>query len=127
MNYKLAIATSGIMQIAEHVRRKLDFAYVFANEVIVEKGILTGEIYGSLIKFKGKVEVIRNLCEGLGISIKECAAVGDGANDVLLLQEVGIGFAFNAKESLLKAAEEIPSIIVIPERDLSVILGYLKI
>jgi phosphoserine phosphatase len=127
MNYKLAIATSGLMHIAEHVRRKLDFDFAFANELVVEEGILTGEIFGSLIEVKGKVEVIRKLCESMGISIKECAAVGDGANDVLLLQEVGVGFAFNAKEALLKAAEETPSIIVIPERDLSIILGHLKI
>lgn len=114
--YKLATIT-GNFEIITNRLKDLDIDYIFCNQLHDEDGKLTGEISGPLIVEGSKGEVLQELMDQEGLKAAECAAVGDGANDIPMLEKVGLSIAFNAKPALKEVAD-----VVVEGKDLREIL-----
>lgn len=114
--YKLATIT-GNFEIITNRLKDLDIDYIFCNQLHDEDGKLTGEISGPLIVEGSKGEVLQELMDQEGLTAAECAAVGDGANDIPMLEKAGLSIAFNAKPALKEVAD-----IVVEGKDLREIL-----
>jgi phosphoserine phosphatase len=105
MGYKIALISGGFTYFTDILKKELGFDYTFANQLEIEDGILTGEIKGKVIDAKAKGEIVHQLAELEKISPDSIVAVGDGANDCLMIQNAGLGVAFNAKEILKKVSD----------------------
>ncbi len=105
MGYKIALISGGFTYFTDVLKERLGFDYTFANELEIKDGRLTGEIKGEIIDAKAKGEIVNRLAELEGISPDNIVAVGDGANDCLMIQNAGLGVAFNAKEVLKKVSD----------------------
>ena len=99
--YKTAIVSSGFSYFTNRLKEELGFDYAFGNELEIKDGKLTGNIKGRIINARVKAEIIEELARIEGISREDIVAVGDGANDTLMIKNAGLGVAFNAK-SILK-------------------------
>ena len=95
--YKTAILSGGFTYFGEYLKRRFGFDYVYANELEVENGRLTGRYAGEIVDGRRKAELLRLLCQFEGINIAQSVAVGDGANDLPMLNLAGLGIAFHAK------------------------------
>lgn len=96
--YKTAILSGGFTYFGEYLKRKFGFDYVYANELEVgEDGKLTGRYLGDVVNGRRKKELLRLLAQVENINIAQTIAVGDGANDLPMLSEAGLGIAFHAK------------------------------
>ncbi len=105
MGFKLALISGGFKFFAERLKAQLGFDYAFANDLEMKDGKLTGKVKGSIIDAQGKGRIVQALAEKEGISREEIVAVGDGANDAIMLENSGLGIAFNAGELLKKVAD----------------------
>ncbi len=105
MGYKIALITGGFQVFADNVRERLGLDYAFANRLEIKNGKLTGEVEGDVIDMEGKASILKEIAEREGIPLESVVAVGDGANDRLMLETAGLGIAFNAKEILKGPAE----------------------
>jgi phosphoserine phosphatase len=114
--YKIATITGSFEIIANRMKEDLGLDYAFSNVLHEENGKLTGEVSGPLVT-GSKAEVLKEIMEMEKIKAEESAAVGDGANDVSMLEEAGLGIAFNAKPVLKEKAD-----VVVEKRDLKELL-----
>ncbi|WP_048190029.1 phosphoserine phosphatase SerB [Methanobacterium sp. SMA-27] len=114
--YKIATITGSFEIIANRMKDDLGLDYAFSNVLHEKEGKLTGEVSGPLVK-GSKAEVLKEIMEMEKIKAEESAAVGDGANDVSMLEEAGLGIAFNAKPVLKEKAD-----VVVEKRDLREVL-----
>ncbi|HEX7445461.1 MAG TPA: phosphoserine phosphatase SerB [Methanothrix sp.] len=105
VGYKIALISGGFTYFTDVLKERLGFDYTFANELVIEDGILTGEIKGEIIDAEAKGRIIYSLAELEKISPDNIVAVGDGANDCLMIKNAGLGVAFNAKEVLKKVSD----------------------
>lgn len=96
--YKTAILSGGFTYFGNYLKQKYGFDYVYANELeIGPDGKLTGRYVGDIVDGKRKKELLRLLAQVENINIAQTIAVGDGANDLPMLSEAGLGIAFHAK------------------------------
>ncbi|RLI91620.1 MAG: phosphoserine phosphatase SerB [Candidatus Altiarchaeales archaeon] len=105
MGYKLALISGGFTFFTDALKERLGFDYAFANKLVIKDGKLTGEIEGEIIDSKKKAEILEEIAKKENISKDEIVAIGDGANDRIMLENAGLGIAFNAKEILKKVAD----------------------
>ena len=105
MGFKLALISGGFKFFTDHLKDHLGFDYTFANDLEVKDGVLTGKIKGRIIDREAKGAIVRDLAKKEGLSREEVVAVGDGANDEIMLKNAGFGIAFNASELLKKVAD----------------------
>lgn len=101
----VGLVSGGFTPIVERLAKSLDIAYFSANQLEVKGGFLTGKLVGQIISPEVKKETLEKWREELKLPRERTIAIGDGANDLLMLQSAGIGIAFCAKEVLKK---EIP-------------------
>ena len=80
--------------------------YVYANELDIDDGIVTGKVSGTIVDGARKAELLRQLAREEGIDLQQVIAVGDGANDLPMLSIAGLGIAFRAKPLVKKTAEQ---------------------
>ncbi len=111
IGYRTALISGGFTYFAQYLQKKLGVDYVFANELEIRDGKLTGEIVGEIMDAEQKASVLRQLAAKEGINLKQVIAVGDGANDLLMLQEAGLGIAFRAKPIVKQSAQHALSIV----------------
>ena len=97
VGYKTAILSGGFTYFGNYLRQKYGFDYVYANELEIEDGKLTGRYAGEVVDGRRKAELLRLLCQFEEINIAQSVAVGDGANDLPMLNLAGLGIAFHAK------------------------------
>ncbi len=97
VGYKTAILSGGFTYFGNYLKQKYGFDYVYANELEVEEGRLTGRHVGEIVDGRRKAELLRLLCQVENINIAQSIAVGDGANDLPMLALAGFGIAFHAK------------------------------
>ncbi|KAK6353380.1 hypothetical protein TWF696_005346 [Orbilia brochopaga] len=99
MGCKLAVLSGGFQPLADWVKEQLGLDYAFANrlEVTEDGQTLTGELVGPIVDAKRKAELLSALAETEGINMSQTIAIGDGANDLLMMKSAGLGIAFNAK------------------------------
>ena len=96
--YKTAILSGGFTYFGNYLKQKYNFDYMYANELEVgPDGKLTGRYVGDIVDGQRKKELLRLLAQVENINIAQTIAVGDGANDLPMLSEAGLGIAFHAK------------------------------
>lgn len=105
MGFKLALISGGFRFFADRLRQQLGLDYTFANDLEIKDGILTGSVKGPIIDREAKGNIVKELAEKEGLTREEIVAVGDGANDEIMLKNSGLGIAFNASELLQKVAD----------------------
>ncbi|MBO7236033.1 MAG: phosphoserine phosphatase SerB, partial [Alistipes sp.] len=106
VGYKTAILSGGFMYFGNYLKRRFGFDYVYANDLEVEDGKLTGNYKGEIVDGTRKAELLRLLCQFENIDIQQSVAVGDGANDLLMLNSAGLGIAFHAKPKVRANARQ---------------------
>ena len=104
LGYKTAILSGGFTYFGEVLQRKLGIDYVFANELEIGEGRLTGRVLPPVVDGARKAELLRSIADREGISLKQTIAVGDGANDLAMLDAAGMGIAFHAKPLVRESA-----------------------
>lgn len=102
LGYKTAILSGGFTYFGRYLQRKLGIDYVFANELEIVDGKVTGNVTGQVVDGARKAQLLRELAEQENIRLEQVVAVGDGANDLPMLGIAGLGIAFRAKP-LVKA------------------------
>ena len=105
VGYKTALISGGFTYFTDILKERLGFDYTFANVLEIRGGVLTGEIEGEIIDGAAKGRIVNDLAGLEGITSDGVVAVGDGANDCLMIQNAGLGVAFNAKEILKKVSD----------------------
>ncbi len=106
LGYKTAILSGGFTYFAKHLQARLGMDYVYANELDIAQGVVTGKIQGEIVDGARKAQLLRQLADDLGIDLQQVIAVGDGANDLPMLSIAGLGIAFRAKPLVQKSAEQ---------------------
>ena len=117
--FDVAIISGSFDIIADTIKGKLDVDNIFTNSLVEEDGILTGEVTGPLVS-GSKLDVLSKLIEEKGYTLDECVAVGDGANDISMIESAKYGIAFNAKPALKENAD-----IIVETRDLTDVLNVI--
>ncbi|MBE6196096.1 MAG: phosphoserine phosphatase SerB [Rikenellaceae bacterium] len=106
VGYKTAILSGGFTYFGNYLKQRYGFDFVYANELEVENGKLTGRYLGEIVDGRRKAELLRLLCQFEGINTAQAIAVGDGANDLPMLSQAGLGIAFHAKPKVKATAEQ---------------------
>lgn len=102
--YKTAILSGGFTYFGNYLKQRFGFDYVYANDLEIEGGRLTGRYLGDIVDGKRKAELLRIIAQVENINIKQTIAVGDGANDLPMLATAGLGIAFHAKPKVKATA-----------------------
>lgn len=106
VGYKTAILSGGFTYFGRYLQQKFGFDYVYANELEVENGKLTGRYKGEVVDGRRKAELLRLLCQVEHIDLEQAVAVGDGANDLPMLGLAGLGIAYHAKPKVKANAKQ---------------------
>lgn len=114
LGYRFAIVSGGFAQITDRLAASLGIDFAAANELEVVDGLLTGRVVGEIVDRPGKARALQRFAEQLGISMAATIAIGDGANDLDMLNVAGLGIAFNAKPIVREAA---PTAVNVPYLD----------
>ena len=105
--YKIAILSGGFTFFGEYIQKKYGIDYVYANELeIDEDGKLTGNYLGEVVDGKRKAELLKLIAQVEKVDLQQTIAVGDGANDLPMLSEAGLGIAFHAKPRVVANARQ---------------------
>ncbi len=104
--FKTAILSGGFTYFGNYLKKKYGFDYVYANELEIKDGKLTGRYIGDIVDGKRKAELLRLIAQFEKIDIAQTIAVGDGANDLPMLATAGLGIAFHAKPKVKQTAEQ---------------------
>ena len=105
--YKIAILSGGFTYFGEYLQRRYGIDYVYANELeIGEDGKLTGRYVGEIVDGHRKAELLKLIAQVEKVNLAQTIAVGDGANDLPMITEAGLGIAFHAKPRVVANAEQ---------------------
>ena len=105
LGYKTAILSGGFNYFGRYLQQRLGIDYVYANELDIVDGKVTGHVVGTVVDGQRKAELLAMLAQKEGIALEQVIAVGDGANDLPMLSVAGLGIAFRAK-TLVKASAQ---------------------
>ena len=104
IGFKTAILSGGFTYFGNYLRQKFGFDYVYANELEIIDGKLTGRYLGDIVDGKRKAELLKLISQVENVDIEQTIAVGDGANDLPMLSVAGLGIAFHAKPKVKATA-----------------------
>lgn len=122
LGYKTAILSGGFNYFGRYLQQRLGIDYVFANELEMENGIVTGRVVEPVVDGQRKADLLRELAQKEGIRLEQTIAVGDGANDLPMLSIAGLGIAFRAKPLVRENARH--SISTLGLDGILYLLGY---
>lgn len=122
VGFKIAILSGGFTYFGNYLKQKYNIDYVYANELEVENGKLTGNYVGDIVDGKRKAELLRLIAQVENVDIRQTVAVGDGANDLPMISIAGLGIAFHAKPKVKATAKQ--SISTIGLDGILYFLGY---
>ena len=106
LGYKTAILSGGFTYFARYLQKKLGIDHVFANDLDIVGGVVTGRVVGEIVDGARKAVLLRQLADKEGIDLQQVIAVGDGANDLPMLSIAGLGVAFRAKPLVKQSVEQ---------------------
>ena len=119
-DYRIGVISGGFLNVLDSLLKDFHLNFVRANSLEVVDGYLTGETIGTVINRTGKAQALKDFAEMSGVQLSECVAVGDGSNDLEMIQLAGLGVSYRGKEILNQAAD-----VVIEEPGLDQLLKYL--
>ncbi|MFN8671870.1 MAG: phosphoserine phosphatase SerB [Candidatus Sericytochromatia bacterium] len=105
LGFKIAVISGGFTYFTERIKNVLGLDFAFANELEIVEGKLTGKVKGEIVNAKKKADLLEKIAIKEGISLDQVIAVGDGANDIPMIEKAGLGVAFNAKPKVKEKAE----------------------
>ena len=105
LGYELAVVSGGFSAVIETLVHALGIDHLAANELVLDGGVVTGELRGPIVDREGKAEALVHFARAAGVPLSRTIAVGDGANDIDMLAAAGLGIAFNAKPVVRAAAD----------------------
>ncbi len=106
LGYRTAILSGGFTFFGEVLKDRLGIDHVHANTLDVRDGIVTGEVIPPIVDGAMKAQRLTEIAEAEGLSLEQCIAVGDGANDLPMLRLAGLGIAFRAKPLVRSSARQ---------------------
>jgi phosphoserine phosphatase len=116
---KTALVSGGFTFFVDKLKQKLLLDDVLANKLEIVNDKLTGRVTGKVIDAQAKADFLKQLCQKYQINIKNTIAIGDGANDLLMMERAGLSIAYHAKESVKQKAD-----IVIDYGGLDTVLDF---
>ncbi|OIQ16462.1 MAG: phosphoserine phosphatase SerB [Bacteriovorax sp. MedPE-SWde] len=105
LGYKVAVISGGFTYFANALKDRLGLDYAFANELEIQDGQLTGKVVGTIVNAEQKAILVNLIAQQENISIEQVVAIGDGANDLPMLSQAGLGIAFHAKDIVKRKAQ----------------------
>lgn len=105
LGFHCGVVSGGFRQVIEPLAHELMLDFVAANELEIVDGRLTGRVVGPIVDRAGKAKALRDFADQAGVPMEQTVAVGDGANDIDMLNAAGLGVAFNAKPALREVAD----------------------
>jgi phosphoserine phosphatase len=105
MGYKLAVVSGGFQFFANHLKERLGLDYAFANKLRITNDKASGKLDGEIVDDAAKARIVSHVACEESILMDQVVCVGDGANDVLMLGQAGLGIAYNAKRRLDEVAD----------------------
>jgi len=106
LGYKTAILSGGFEFFGRHLQARLGIDYVFANDLEIAQGALTGRLASEIVDGRKKAELLASIARKENISLDQVVAIGDGANDLPMLEIAGMGIAFHAKPHVRASASQ---------------------
>lgn len=106
LGYKTAIVSGGFTYFGRELQKILNVDYVYANELEIADGLVTGRVSGDIIDGQQKAQLLRQIARREGLMLEQVIAVGDGANDLPMLNIAGLGIAFRAKPLVKASAKQ---------------------
>ena len=122
LGYKVAVLSGGFMYFGRYLQKKLGIDYIYANDLEIKDGKLTGKHIGEIVNGEKKAQLMKLLAQMEGINMEQVIAVGDGANDLPMINAAGLGVAFHAKPLVKESASH--SISTIGLDGILYLLGY---
>ena len=104
LGYRTAVISGGFSVAAEALQKRLGIDFAWSNTLEIEGGVLTGRVVGPIVNAQRKADLLEELAKSENIPLEQVIAIGDGANDLLMLRKAGHGIAFHAKPKLREAA-----------------------
>lgn len=105
LGLRVGLVSGGFDFFVEMLKEKFGLDFAFANQLEVEHGVLTGNVVGTIVDSERKAQVLRDMAHVYGVHMEQTIAVGDGANDILMLEAAGLGIAYQAKPRLQEVAD----------------------
>jgi phosphoserine phosphatase len=103
--WKTAVASGGFTYFSDHVKQHLDLDFARSNQLEIIDGKLTGKVLGDVVDAQMKADIVAQLAEEYGIEMTNTIAVGDGANDLVMMARAGLGIAYHAKPKVEQEAQ----------------------
>lgn len=110
LGFRCGVVSGGFRQVIDGLAEELELDFVRANTLEIVDGVLTGNVLGEVIDRKAKAQALREFAAQAGVPMAQTVAVGDGANDIDMLNAAGLGVAFNGKPALRKVADAAVSV-----------------
>lgn len=105
LGYKLALISGGFTYVADRLKARLGIDYVYANQLEFKDGKLTGNVIPPIVNAQRKADLLDVIAQQDHLDLDQVIAIGDGANDLLMLEKAGLGIAFNAKPTVREKAD----------------------
>lgn len=105
LGYYVGVVSGGFSVFTDRFVDELELDFAAANELEILDGAVTGRVLGAIVDRAGKADALRRFADAFGVPLNQTVAVGDGANDIDMLEAAGLGIAFNAKSALRAAAD----------------------
>ena len=105
IGYKTAVISGGFTFFTDRLKKELGLDYAFANNLEIKNGKITGKVTGRIINGEFKAKILEDIANKEEITLDQVVAIGDGANDLLMLDKAGLGIAFNAHKAVREKAD----------------------
>lgn len=104
LGFRIGLVSGGFTVFVDELKRRYSLDFAFANELEIQNGKLTGRVRGTVVDGERKAQVLKDMAQVYNCRLEQTVAIGDGANDILMLQAAGLGIAFRAKPKLQEVA-----------------------
>ena len=105
LGYRVGLVSGGFDFFVDELKNRFGLDFAFSNELEVENGVITGRVQGSIVDGERKAQVLKDMAKVYKVRLEQTVAIGDGANDMLMLKSAGLGIAFRAKPTLQRIAD----------------------
>jgi len=122
LGHEVGVVSGGFIDVIEPILHSLKVDFYRANKLEIQDGKLTGKLVGKIIDSDEKANALQEFANLAGVDLQQTVAIGDGANDLKMIQTAGLGIAFNAKPKVIESADS-----TISFRDLSAVLPLMGI